>query len=189
MRKAAFLFAATAAALLGAAPAAHAQRTVTCESIDGRQELCRVNTSGGVRLVRQYSDAACVNGRTWWATRDGIVVSRGCRAQFLVGLGGSSRDDRYDDRDGRYGDRDGRYGDRDRWDDRGDWSSRARSSCQRTVAARLRTSTRNVSTWVENSNRNHVRVGFRAGRRESGSCRVSRDGDVRINFDRGRDRR
>jgi hypothetical protein len=177
MRKAAFLLA--AAALLGAAPAAHAQRTVTCESIDGRQELCRVNTSGGVRIVRQFSDSPCVQGRTWWTAREGIWVSRGCRAQFLVGLSGSRGDGRDRDRDGRYGDRDRR------WDDR-DWSSRARYTCQRTVAARLGTSTRNVATWSESSNRNHARVGFRVGRRQSGTCRVSRDGDVRIDFQRGR---
>ena len=173
MRKAAFLFA--AAALLGAAPAAHTQRTVTCESDYGRQNLCRVDTSGGVRLIRQLSESPCRQGSTWGIRREGIWVSRGCRAQFAIGRDG------WDGRD-----------DRNRRD--GDWNrgmlstARARAACERAVAARLRTSTRNITTWVDNrrGNNNNVEIGWRAGRRDSGTCRVQRDGDVRVRFDRDR---
>ena len=44
-----------------------------------------VNTNGGVRLIRQRSDADCVYARTWGYDRNGIWVDRGCRADFEVG--------------------------------------------------------------------------------------------------------
>jgi hypothetical protein len=50
-----------------------------------RRNFCGVNTSGGVRLVRQRSDADCVYNRTWGYDRRGIWVDRGCRADFEVG--------------------------------------------------------------------------------------------------------
>jgi hypothetical protein len=85
MRKTALLLAA-AAALVGAAPAAaHAQRyTLTCESRDGRQHLCRADTRGGIRLVRQISESPCREGRSWWTTGNAVVVTDGCRARFEV---------------------------------------------------------------------------------------------------------
>jgi hypothetical protein len=39
-------------------------------------------------LVKQRSDAACVQGQTWGYNRNGIWVDRGCRADFEVGYGG-----------------------------------------------------------------------------------------------------
>jgi Protein of unknown function (DUF3011) len=50
-----------------------------------RRNSCRVNTSGGVRLVRQRGDADCIYNRTWGYDRGGIWVDRGCRADFEVG--------------------------------------------------------------------------------------------------------
>jgi len=60
-------------------------QVVTCSSDDMRRNFCGVNTSGGVRLVRQRSDADCVYNRTWGYDRRGIWVDRGCRADFEVG--------------------------------------------------------------------------------------------------------
>jgi hypothetical protein len=55
---------------------------VRCESNDGRTRECAANTRAGVQLVRQLSDAACVQGRSWGYGRNGIWVSQGCRAEF-----------------------------------------------------------------------------------------------------------
>jgi hypothetical protein len=60
-------------------------QVVNCSSDDMRRRMCPVNTSGGVRLVRQRSDADCIYGRTWGYDRNGIWVDRGCRADFEVG--------------------------------------------------------------------------------------------------------
>jgi Protein of unknown function (DUF3011) len=60
-------------------------QVVTCSSDDMRRRNCRVNTHGGVRLIRQRSDADCVYGRTWGYDRRGIWVDRGCRADFEIG--------------------------------------------------------------------------------------------------------
>jgi len=53
-----------------------------CESNDGRVRECTANTRAGVQLVRQLSNAACIEGRTWGYGRNGIWVSQGCRAEF-----------------------------------------------------------------------------------------------------------
>lgn len=53
-----------------------------CESRDGRTVECAANTRAGVQLVRQLSNAACIQGRTWGYGRNGIWVSQGCRAEF-----------------------------------------------------------------------------------------------------------
>ncbi|MCA1715202.1 MAG: DUF3011 domain-containing protein, partial [Gammaproteobacteria bacterium] len=58
---------------------------VRCESSDGRTRRCPVNTRGGVRLIRQLSRSACIEGRTWGRDRAGLWVSNGCRADFEVG--------------------------------------------------------------------------------------------------------
>ncbi len=59
-------------------------QTFRCESANGRQNFCNADTSRGVRLVRQISGSACDEGRTWGATRDGVWVSQGCRAEFAT---------------------------------------------------------------------------------------------------------
>src|SRR5262249_781217 len=58
---------------------------IYCASDDGRRNYCSADTRGGVRLVRQRSDAACVLNRTWGYDRRGIWVDRGCRADFVTG--------------------------------------------------------------------------------------------------------
>ena len=91
-------------------------QVVRCDSRDGRTNYCRMDTRGGVRLIQQYSDSACVRGRSWGVERDAVWVTRGCRGRFATL--GDARYGRYDD---RYGDRyDDRYDDRynDRYDNR-----------------------------------------------------------------------
>ena len=58
---------------------------ITCSSNDMRRNVCPINTNGGVRLVRQRSDADCVFNATWGYDRRGVWVDRGCRADFEVG--------------------------------------------------------------------------------------------------------
>lgn len=60
---------------------------VRCESRDRRTRYCAIDTRGGVRLARQHSRAACIQGLTWGFDRRGIWVSDGCRARFEVGGG------------------------------------------------------------------------------------------------------
>lgn len=61
--------------------------TLTCESLDGRRNHCRTETSLGVTLLRQISDSDCVLNQTWGVDRDGVWVSGGCRAEFTSGGG------------------------------------------------------------------------------------------------------
>ena len=67
------------------AAAADAQTTVRCESTDGKYIECRTKVKGGVTLVRQLSDNACVRGKSWGINQRGIWVDKGCRAQFAIG--------------------------------------------------------------------------------------------------------
>jgi hypothetical protein len=62
--------------------------TLVCESIDGRRNRCAVDTTLGVRLLRQLSDSDCLLNRTWGVDADGVWVSGGCRAEFAIGEGG-----------------------------------------------------------------------------------------------------
>lgn len=57
-------------------------RTVVCESQGHQTQYCSADTRGGVRLVRQFSKAACSEGHTWGYDRRGIWVSGGCRGKF-----------------------------------------------------------------------------------------------------------
>ena len=61
---------------------------VNCSSEDGRRHYCSIDTRGGVQMIKQRSDAACIQGQTWGYDRQGIWVDRGCRADFSVGQGG-----------------------------------------------------------------------------------------------------
>lgn len=58
----------------------------TCQSEDYRYRMCQVDTGrgGGVRIERQISDTACIQGRTWGYNRAGVWVSGGCAAVFRV---------------------------------------------------------------------------------------------------------
>ncbi len=66
---------------------------VRCESSNDRGGYCRANTGRGVRLANQLSSAQCIEGQSWGYDRNGIWVSHGCRAEFLLagaGQGGWS---------------------------------------------------------------------------------------------------
>lgn len=58
----------------------------TCRSSDFRYAFCAVDTGGGgsVRIERQLSDSACIEGRTWGWNRAGVWVDRGCQASFVI---------------------------------------------------------------------------------------------------------
>ncbi|UHQ22900.1 DUF3011 domain-containing protein [Lysobacter sp. 5GHs7-4] len=66
-----------------AAPTADtAPHEVTCESRDGRQTECDMDTHGDVRLVRQLSRTECVQNETWGLYHHSVWVKDGCRAVF-----------------------------------------------------------------------------------------------------------
>jgi hypothetical protein len=79
-------------------------QSIRCESKDGRYRQCGGDIRGGVRLLRQLSDARCIEGRTWGVNRAGVWVDEGCRAEFETGYRGSNGWGL-----GQYGDND-RYG-------------------------------------------------------------------------------
>jgi hypothetical protein len=59
---------------------------LTCSSEDYRYNLCQVDVGrgGDVRIVRQLSNSACIEGRSWGWNRAGVWVSGGCSAVFRV---------------------------------------------------------------------------------------------------------
>jgi hypothetical protein len=59
--------------------------TVTCESRNGHRQYCGVDTSGGVRIVREMSNGACRSSSNWGYDKRGIWVDRGCAAEFAIG--------------------------------------------------------------------------------------------------------
>jgi hypothetical protein len=61
---------------------------ITCSSNNGKRNFCNADTRGGVRMVRQISGSACIQGQTWGYDRNSIWVDRGCRAEFVLGSGG-----------------------------------------------------------------------------------------------------
>ena len=175
MKKMAALIAVVAA--VGLAPRhASAQTVVTCESSDGRRQLCPVNTSGGVTLHRQLSSTACVQGRNWNINPTTIWVNGGCRAQFLVG---NSRGGRYNN--GGYNN-DG-YNNNG-YNNNGNVGS-AETVCRRAVRAQLGRRV-DVSTWAINNSRNNRRVGWRLANGRSGECRIDRTGNVSVMVNRNR---
>src|SRR5882757_6492613 len=64
-------------------------QTITCSSNDGKRNFCNADTRGGVRMTRQISGSACVQGQTWGFDNRSIWVDRGCRAEFVTGNGGN----------------------------------------------------------------------------------------------------
>ena len=63
-------------------------RTFRCESQDNRYRQCGNESRSRARMVRQLSDAPCIEGRTWGSNRGGVWVDRGCRAEFASGGNG-----------------------------------------------------------------------------------------------------
>lgn len=80
------------AALLVTAPPALADYTLTCGSVGGRHNTCRLSEPGYVTLVRQVSGARCEQGRSWDFDRREIWVDNGCEAEFRVERWGYRRD-------------------------------------------------------------------------------------------------
>jgi hypothetical protein len=60
----------------------------TCASSDHRYRECQLPVDGRARLVKQKSDAPCVEGRSWGQRGDRVWVNSGCRGQFEVVRGG-----------------------------------------------------------------------------------------------------
>jgi len=61
-------------------------QTITCASQNLRRTACPADTSKGVQLVRQLSDAKCKEGSSWGQDKIGIWVDKGCQAEFVVGV-------------------------------------------------------------------------------------------------------
>jgi Protein of unknown function (DUF3011) len=65
-----------------------------CESNYQERRHCKVDTSPGVILSTQLSEAGCWRDDTWGYDSTGIWVSNGCRAEFIVGDIQSSSSDK-----------------------------------------------------------------------------------------------
>ncbi|MEJ5301469.1 MAG: DUF3011 domain-containing protein [Thermodesulforhabdaceae bacterium] len=59
-------------------------KVVVCESHKMRYRFCEVEVRGSVRMIKQISDAPCIEGQTWGYDRYGIWVTNGCRAKFEI---------------------------------------------------------------------------------------------------------
>jgi hypothetical protein len=57
---------------------------MSCDSNDFHRRVCVVDTTGGVVMVHQKSEAKCIQNTTWGFDKNGIWVDRGCRADFEV---------------------------------------------------------------------------------------------------------
>ena len=62
-----------------------ARSIVKCESQNNALNRCAADTLFGVTLARQLSNNACMRGSTWGFDANGIWVTAGCRAEFVVG--------------------------------------------------------------------------------------------------------
>ncbi|MFC3549648.1 DUF3011 domain-containing protein [Lysobacter cavernae] len=67
----------------------HGDRVVRCEAKGSQAHLCPADVRGGVRLLRTLSRTDCDEGRSWGVSDSGIWVRHGCRAEFVLGYGGS----------------------------------------------------------------------------------------------------
>jgi hypothetical protein len=74
--------------LLSASAASAAPVTISCSSKPGERNHCAADTSKGVVLARSFGDGPCLLGKSWGYDTEGVWVSEGCSADFIV------RDDR-----------------------------------------------------------------------------------------------
>lgn len=82
-------------ALLGVCLPAQAQSrpwqgnadTIRCESSNNRERVCQTGWRRA-ELVRQLSNAQCVEGRNWSSRNGEVRVTGGCRAEFRAAGGG-----------------------------------------------------------------------------------------------------
>jgi hypothetical protein len=84
-------------------------QVVRCESNDGRSRTCPMDTRGGVQLVRQISNTACIEGRNWGTNRGVVSVTDGCRAEFRSGGGNYGGNGSYYGNNGGYDGNNGGY--------------------------------------------------------------------------------
>ena len=66
-------------------PLAAVADEVTSESVDRKRAECPMDTRGEVRLVRQVSRTACVEGQNWGLFKHSVWVDGGCSAVFASG--------------------------------------------------------------------------------------------------------
>ena len=57
---------------------------LVCESQEYRYNLCPTGRVRNVQIVRQLSQAPCIQGQSWGIERDGVWVDRGCEAEFRI---------------------------------------------------------------------------------------------------------
>lgn len=60
------------------------QRTVSCDSDDGKRRYCDADTRNGVDLFRQRGTARCERGYSWDYDARGVWVDHGCQAEFRL---------------------------------------------------------------------------------------------------------
>jgi hypothetical protein len=60
-----------------------------CASVEGKYRECQLPVDGRARLIKQKSDAPCVQGQSWGQRGDRVWVDNGCRAKFEVSVGGA----------------------------------------------------------------------------------------------------
>lgn len=80
-------------------------RTIRCESDQGRSRSCTTPWNGDSRLARQLSDTRCIEGRNWTSSPGRVSVTGGCRAEFAQGSdwgGGQGREIRCESLNNRY---------------------------------------------------------------------------------------
>ena len=66
----------------GGGPGGPGGERIECNSERNRYKACPVGNWRGARLVRQTSNAACVEGRTWGLQRGTLWVDEGCAGVF-----------------------------------------------------------------------------------------------------------
>jgi hypothetical protein len=179
LRTAAILVAAVAA--LGAAPhSAKAQQNFTCESYSGRQQVCRVDTSGGVRLVRQLSDTRCVQGRTWGVARNAVWVSGGCRAEFQAGTNyGYNRNNNGYNNNRRYSRRNTGVGRYNRTPGTGNAVQNGARLCQDAASQRYGIKRSSITAYLDNDGSAYARYTW-SGAGRSGACYFDANGNLSV---------
>ncbi len=63
---------------------------IDCRSEHNRYQRCGANTENHVRLMQQFSNTSCTEGRSWGYDRGSIWVNNGCQARFAYGYGNSN---------------------------------------------------------------------------------------------------
>ncbi|MGA6974648.1 MAG: DUF3011 domain-containing protein [Candidatus Binatus sp.] len=61
------------------------EKRLTCASYSNRRTECPANTNGWVKLIRQWSNAPCIQGVSWGYNNRMVWVDKGCRADFAFG--------------------------------------------------------------------------------------------------------